>query len=96
VPTVLMLGLGNAGLGLIVPTTMVMALDSQGEKAGLASSLGGTLQMLTGAALAGAVGPFLDGTPVPMLAGIALAATISLGLTLWAMRDHAAAERAAA
>jgi MFS transporter, DHA1 family, multidrug resistance protein len=89
-PTVIGLGLGNAGLGLIIPTTMVMALDSQGEKAGLASSLGGTLQMLTGAALAGAVGPFLDGTPTPMLAGIAIAATISFALILVAMRRQAA------
>ena len=94
VPTVLLLGLGNAGLGLIIPTTMVMALDAQGEKAGLASSLGGTLQMLTGAVLAGAVGPFLNGTPLPMLAGIAVAAAITLVLTLIAMKGHAAEERA--
>jgi MFS transporter, DHA1 family, multidrug resistance protein len=95
VPTVLGLGLGNAGLGLIIPTVMVLALDSQGEKAGLASSLGGTLQMLTGAAMAASVGPFLNGTPVPMLAGIALSATIALALTLVAMRSQAA-ERAPA
>ena len=94
VPMVLLLGLGNLGLGLIIPTVMVLALDAQGEKAGLASSMGGTLQMLTGAAMAGAVGPFLDGTPLPMVAGIAIAATITLVLTLVAMKGHAAEERA--
>ena len=94
VPMVLLLGLGNAGLGLIIPTTMVMALDAQGEKAGLASSLGGTLQMLTGAALAGVVGVFLNGTALPMVAGIAAASAFTLVLTLIAMKGHAANERA--
>ena len=46
-----MLLLGNAFLGLVVPTTMVMALDPHPDIAGLASSLGGTLQMLTGGAI---------------------------------------------
>ncbi len=96
VPTVVMLGLGNAGLGLIIPTTMVLALDSQGEKAGLASSLGGTVQMMTGALVAAAVGPWLDATPVPMLGGIAMAATIAFVLVLLAMRGYAATEHVVA
>ncbi len=41
----------NACLGLVIPSTMVMALDDHGDHAGLASSLGGTLQMVTGAAI---------------------------------------------
>lgn len=95
VPTVLGLGLGNAGLGLIIPTVMVMALDGQGDKAGLASSLGGTLQTVAAAALAAVVGLFLDGTPAPMLGGIAASAAIAFVLTLLAVRRHAA-ERAPA
>ena len=76
------LGLGNACLGLIVPATMVMALDDQGDKAGLASSLGGTLQMLTGGAMVVALGPWLGASATPMIAGIAFAATVTLALTL--------------
>jgi DHA1 family bicyclomycin/chloramphenicol resistance-like MFS transporter len=90
VPTVLGMGLANAGLGLIIPTVMVLALDGQGDKAGLASSFGGTMQTIAAAILAAGVGPFLDGTPLPMLAGIALAATVAFVLTLVAMKRYAA------
>ena len=40
---------------------MVLALDDQGEKAGLASSLGGTLQLLTGGVMVAVLGPVLTG-----------------------------------
>ncbi len=70
----------NACLGLVIPTTMVMALDDHGEIAGLASSLGGTLQMLAGGVMIAAVGPFFDGTVVPMLAAIALCGVLALML----------------
>ena len=74
--------LGNACLGLVIPTTMVMALDDHGDIAGLASSLGGTLQMLTGGAVVALAGPFFDGTAVPMLAVIAICALAAFGLAL--------------
>ncbi|MEM5471596.1 multidrug effflux MFS transporter [Hoeflea sp. AS60] len=67
----------NACLGLVIPTAMVMALDDHGDIAGLASSLGGMLQMLTGGILAMLAGPYFDGTPLPMVAAIALAAVLS-------------------
>ena len=53
--------------GVVMPTTMVMALDPHPDIAGLASSLGGTLQMLTGGAMIALAGPFFDGTATPML-----------------------------
>jgi DHA1 family bicyclomycin/chloramphenicol resistance-like MFS transporter len=62
----------NAFLGLVIPTTMVMALDEHGDIAGLASSLGGTMQMLAGGAMIAAAGPFFDGSATPMLGAIAL------------------------
>lgn len=70
---VLIVGLvmGNAGLGLVIPTTMVMALDAHGDIAGLASSLGGTLQMLAGGVMIAVSGLFFDGTALPMMAMIA-------------------------
>jgi len=67
----------NACLGLVIPTAMVMALDDHGDIAGLASSLGGMLQMLAGGILTMLLGPFFDGTPLPMVAAIALAALLS-------------------
>lgn len=72
--------LANACLGLIIPTAMVMALDEHGDIAGLASSLGGTLQMLAGGAMIAAAGPFFDGTATPMLGAIALCGVLALGL----------------
>jgi DHA1 family bicyclomycin/chloramphenicol resistance-like MFS transporter len=78
------LALGNACMGLIIPSTMVMALDDQGDKAGLASSLGGTLQMLIGGVMVVALGPWLGADALPMIAGIAFAALVTLILTLLA------------
>ncbi len=71
----------NACLGLIILTTMVMALDEHGEIAGLASSLGGTLQMLAGGAMIALAGPFFDGSVTPMLGAIALCGVLVLGLS---------------
>ncbi len=76
------LALGNAFLGLIIPSTMVMALDDQGDKAGLASSLGGTLQMVAGGVMVVALGPWLGASATPMIGGIAFAAVVTLILTL--------------
>lgn len=73
--------LANAGLGLVIPTAMVLALEDHGEEAGLASSLGGTLQMLTGGVMVALAGPFFDGTPVPMLATIAVCGVAAFGLS---------------
>ena len=77
--------LANAFLGLIIPTTMVMALEEHGDMAGLASSLGGTLQMLAGGVMIAATGPFFDGTPTPMLAAIALCGVLALVLSCLAL-----------
>lgn len=67
----------NACLGLVIPTAMVMALDDHGEIAGLASSLGGMLQMLAGGVMTMLAGPFFNGTPLPMVVAIAIAAVLS-------------------
>jgi DHA1 family bicyclomycin/chloramphenicol resistance-like MFS transporter len=82
--------LANACLGLIIPTAMVMALDEHGDIAGLASSLGGTLQMLAGGAMIAAVGPFFDGSATPMLGAIALCGVLVLALSRVVMSRQAA------
>jgi DHA1 family bicyclomycin/chloramphenicol resistance-like MFS transporter len=74
--------LANACLGLVIPTTMVMALDAHGRIAGLASSLGGTLQMVAGGVMIALTGLFFDGTALPMVAAIALCAVAALVLAL--------------
>ncbi len=74
------LSVANAFLGLVIPTTMVMALEEHGDIAGLASSLGGTLQMLAGGAMIAATGLFFDGSVTPMLAAIALCGVLSFAM----------------
>lgn len=71
----------NGFLGLVIPSTMVMALDRLGHIAGLASSLGGTLQMLTGVLVSAIAGLFFDATAGPMVAAIAASALITLVLS---------------
>ena len=76
----------NACLGLLIPTTMVMALDAHGEIAGLASSLGGTLQAVTAGVMIVISGLFFDGTAVPMIATITACAVLSLLVALFTLR----------
>ena len=91
--TVVIVGLflANACLGLVIPTVMVLALDDHGDVAGLASSLGGTLQMLVGGAMIAVAAPFFDGTAVPMLTTIAICAALAFALSRLLVRRQAAA-----
>ena len=75
---VAMLFVANAFLGLVIPSTMVMALDPHPDIAGLASSLGGTLQMLAGGLMISLAAPYFDGTALPMVAAIAVCGAIAL------------------
>lgn len=75
------LAIGNAFLGVVIPTTMVMALDDHGDIAGLASSLGGALQMLTGGVIVAAMGQFFSASPTPMIGVIALCAVAAFALS---------------
>ena len=89
--TIVGLFTGNIFLGLVLPTSQVLALEEQGEHAGLAASLGGTMQMVAAGVLVAAAGPFLDGTVVPMLAAIALCGAIALVLSRMLPRQAVAA-----
>jgi DHA1 family bicyclomycin/chloramphenicol resistance-like MFS transporter len=68
-------------LGLVVPSTAVLAMEEHGEIAGTASALMGTLQMVTGAVVMGVVGAFFDGTAMPMIIGFAGCAVLVFVLT---------------
>ena len=79
----------NACLGLVIPTTMVMALDPHGRTAGVTSSIGGTVQMFTGGVMVALSGLFFDGTAVPMIAAIASCALLTFCVALPTLRTLA-------
>jgi len=89
-----MLALTFACLGLVIPTTMVLALDEQGERAGLASALGGALQMGAGALCILLVGLLPKGDARSMTSVIALMAIFGLILTRLILRGQRAAKTA--
>ena len=69
--------IANAFLGLVIPTAMVMAMDPHPDIAGLASSLGGTIQMLTGGVMIVVTGLLLDNSAASMTAAIALCGVLA-------------------
>ncbi|MEZ2126321.1 MULTISPECIES: multidrug effflux MFS transporter [unclassified Sinorhizobium] len=73
--------IGYGFLGLVIPTTGVLALEDHGEIAGTASALMGTLQFVAAAVAMAIAGLFFDGTAVPMAAGIGLCAVCAFVLT---------------
>ncbi len=73
-----MLFIGNGFLGLVIPSTMVLSLEDHGPIAGMASALGGTLQMLTGGLAIVLMSAFFDGTTLPMVTAIALCGLAAL------------------
>lgn len=79
--TIVLFFFGFSMLGLVIPPTMVLALRNHGQIAGLASSLGGTIQMVTAAIVIMAGEPFFDGTALPMVTAIALCSVIAFGLS---------------
>ena len=91
--TVVGLFTANMFLGVVLPVAQVLALEEQGEHAGLAASLGGTMQMVAAGVLVAAAGPFLDGTVVPMLAAIALCGVLAFALSLMIPQQRAETAR---
>ena len=82
----LMLGLmftGFAFLGLIIPTISVLALANHGDIAGTAASVANTFQLVIGSIAIAISGMLADGTPLPMVVGIAGSAILTLVFSLW-------------
>ena len=84
-----------AWLGLVIPATMVLALDEHGPIAGMASALGGTLQMVTGGILIVVSSVFFDGTALPMVTAIALCAVGAFILARLTLRRRSLAPQPA-
>jgi DHA1 family bicyclomycin/chloramphenicol resistance-like MFS transporter len=76
-----LLFVGYGFLGLVIPTTSVLAMEDHGEIAGTASALMGTLHFATGAAAMAVSGLFFDGKPLPMVISIAACAVLAFALT---------------
>ena len=83
-----LLFIGYGCLGIVIPTTSVLALEDHGEIAGTASALIGTVQFVTGAVIMLFVGSFLNGTALPMVAGIAGCAVTALALAQTTLRSQ--------
>jgi DHA1 family bicyclomycin/chloramphenicol resistance-like MFS transporter len=91
----IMLFIAFACLGLVIPSTMVLALEEHGPIAGLAASLGGTLQMVAGGIVIAIVSAFFNGTALPMVAAIAACSLGSLALSFVTLHRHAPAAQIA-
>jgi DHA1 family bicyclomycin/chloramphenicol resistance-like MFS transporter len=91
-----LLFVGYGFLGLVIPTTAVLALEEHGAIAGTASALMGTLQLVTAAVVMGIVGSFFDGTARPMVLGIAACAIVAFALTRLTIKRSRAPLAAAA
>ena len=72
-----MLFIAFAAMGLVIPSTAVLALENYGRTAGTAAALMGTLQLVTGAVVVGVVGGFSNGTVLPMVAAIVFCAIVA-------------------
>jgi DHA1 family bicyclomycin/chloramphenicol resistance-like MFS transporter len=90
-----LLFVANAALGLVIPATMVLSLEEHGPIAGMASSLGGTLQMIAGGLVILLVSFFFDGTALPMVAAIAACAVGAFVLSLVTLHSRGLATQPA-
>jgi DHA1 family bicyclomycin/chloramphenicol resistance-like MFS transporter len=91
-----LLFVGYGALGLVIPTTTVLAMEGHGEIAGTSSALLGTIQLLTAAVVMGISGVFFNGTALPMVAVIAACAVIAFALTQATIRRSPAVAAPAA
>jgi DHA1 family bicyclomycin/chloramphenicol resistance-like MFS transporter len=71
---VALLVIGYGCNGVIVPAAFVLGMEKHPALAGTASALIGTFNFVGGAVMVALVSPFANGTPLPMLAGIAACA----------------------
>ena len=65
-----MLFVSFGAMGLVIPTSAVLALENYGPRAGTASALLGTLQLVAGVAVVAVMGLISNGTVLPMVVAI--------------------------
>jgi DHA1 family bicyclomycin/chloramphenicol resistance-like MFS transporter len=81
-----LLFIGYGFLGVLAPTSGVLALEEHGESAGAASALMGTVQFASGSLIMALVAVFANGTALPMVAGIGACAALAAALAHTTMR----------
>lgn len=89
---VAVLMVANAFLGLVIPTAMVLSLEEHGPIAGTAAALGGTMQMLIGAAAIVGVSAIFDGGPLSVSIAIGLCGIVAFLASLVLLRPKRASE----
>jgi DHA1 family bicyclomycin/chloramphenicol resistance-like MFS transporter len=70
-------------ISLLMGNTMALAMETLGDKAGLAASVMGSLGTLCAVVLAVPVGLAFNGTPLPLMIGAFIFSSISFGATLF-------------
>ena len=75
-----------AFLGLVLPTSMVLALEEHGPIAGTAAALGGTLQMMVGAIAIAIVSAVFNNTPLPLVIAVAVCALVAMTLSVLTLK----------
>lgn len=69
--------------GLIAPNFNALAMEPQGDNAGMASSVIGFVSTAVGAIGGGIVGHLFDGTVMPLVLGFLLLGVLALGIVVW-------------
>jgi DHA1 family bicyclomycin/chloramphenicol resistance-like MFS transporter len=77
---IVMLFVAFGSMGLVIPSTAVLALENYGPRAGTASALLGTIQLVAGAVVVGVMGTVSSTTPLPMVGVIFLCAAGAFAL----------------
>ena len=93
-PMVALLFVGYGFLGIIQPTTTVLALEEYGVMAGTASALMGAIRLIVGGATMALVGWLARAQPEPMLLGIAGCALVAFVAARLTLRPRVATARA--
>lgn len=75
-------------VGIIMPSSMVLAMEAHPTRAGTASAFIGTMNFAGGALATAIVAPFANGTPLPMLTGIAACSAVAAPLALITLRQR--------
>ena len=91
-----MLFVSFGSMGLVIPSTAVLALENHGPRAGTASALLGTLQLIAGVAVVGIMGAISNGTVLPMVSAIFGCATIVFLLSAFVLNGGEPVPEAAA
>ncbi len=83
-----LLFLGFGAMGLVIPSSAVLALENYGPTAGTAAALMGTIQLVVAALMMGVVGFFQTGTQLPMVSAIAACSLIAFVIGRFTLGRH--------